>query len=256
MILSGSYFNGLAPRDGRPLYPGLWRGALRAWCPSLGPTGAVIRDNGPRKDNVAFSGAVSSWSVLRGRHTIDYAGTAAQSFTSTDLLTPKVSVSLWVNRNGSQGGFAFPIGVSDSGSNGWRIYGSVGSFNFVYNVFSDAATTVGFSTIADRTWTHFCATYDGATLNAYTNGILTASKATTTAITYTSATGAMWNKAGWGAWNGALDDIRIYDRALRANEISLLASRPRIAYELSPRRRASSAVAFNRRRRLLVGAHS
>jgi hypothetical protein len=56
--------------------------------------------------------------------------------------------------------------------------------------------------------------------------------------------------------NGSIYEIRIYSRELAPQEVSVLSLRPGIAYELAPRRRSSSAVQFNRRRRLLIGASS
>jgi hypothetical protein len=44
-------------------------------------------------------------------------------------------------------------------------------------------------------------------------------------------------------FSGQLDDIRIYNRALSANEIRLLAARRGIAYELAPRKRIYSIPA-------------
>ena len=46
-------------------------------------------------------------------------------------------------------------------------------------------------------------------------------------------------------WNGSLDDARIYNRAIPANEIRLLATRRGIAYEMAPRRRSSVLVSLN-----------
>jgi hypothetical protein len=56
---------------------------------------------------------------------------------------------------------------------------------------------------------------------------------------------------------GSYVDLAVHNRLLSNNEIKTLAMRPGIAYELAPRRRSSVQVAaFNRRRRLLVGAGS
>jgi hypothetical protein len=56
-------------------------------------------------------------------------------------------------------------------------------------------------------------------------------------------------------FTGGLKSIAMWNRCLTPREVSILATRPGIAYELAPRRRSSSAVAaFNRRRRLLLGA--
>ena len=60
--------------------------------------------------------------------------------------------------------------------------------------------------------------------------------------------------SNFGFSNAVIDDVRIYNRALSPQEIRILATRRGIAYEMAPRRRSSSAVQFNRRRRLLLGA--
>jgi hypothetical protein len=62
-----------------------------------------------------------------------------------------------------------------------------------------------------------------------------------------------------GGWNAlaSISQVAIWTRFLSNKEISLVSLRPGIAHELAPRRRSSVAVAaFNRRRRLLVGAGS
>jgi hypothetical protein len=56
--------------------------------------------------------------------------------------------------------------------------------------------------------------------------------------------------------SGQLLELRLYNRAISSAEHRLLAVRPGISHELAPRRRSSSAVQFNRLRRLLVGASS
>jgi hypothetical protein len=54
--------------------------------------------------------------------------------------------------------------------------------------------------------------------------------------------------------SATITDCAVWSRALKPNEVKRLAERPGIAYELAPRRRSSSAVQFNRRRRLLLGS--
>ncbi|WP_272473957.1 LamG-like jellyroll fold domain-containing protein [Baekduia alba] len=82
---------------------------------------------------------------------------------------------------------------------------------------SDTRST---SAIPLNTWTHVATTYDGATLKLYVNGVLATSKA---------VTGSMPNSAGalkfggnsiWGEWfQGQLDEMRLYSRALTAGQI-------------------------------------
>ena len=76
-------------------------------------------------------------------------------------------------------------------------------------------------------WQHLAATYDGSSMQIYVNGVLDGS------VTGPSAIVANSLSVGIGAqsdatrrFEGAMDDARVYDRALSAEEIRLLANRP------------------------------
>ena len=65
-----------------------------------------------------------------------------------------------------------------------------------------------------NTWSHLAATYDGANLKLYVNGVQAASAAQTGAI------GASSQPLSIGTnWVGMIDEMRIYNRALSASEI-------------------------------------
>jgi hypothetical protein len=73
-------------------------------------------------------------------------------------------------------------------------------------------------TIPVGTWTFAAVTYDTSTLRLYLNGTLAAQ----TTATLTSSTGDMLigrSKTGQ-YWNGKIDNVRIYNRALTADEIA------------------------------------
>jgi hypothetical protein len=79
----------------------------------------------------------------------------------------------------------------------------------------------GTASTALNTWTHLAATYDGATLRLYVNGVQAASKAVTGSIR--SSTGAL-RIGGNNIWTnewfaGLIDEVRLYNRALTATEI-------------------------------------
>lgn len=79
--------------------------------------------------------------------------------------------------------------------------------------------------IPERTWTHVASTYDGATLRIYINGVLDRSavvSGTTCANTDPLAIGAKIKPSAGIAeayFDGRIDDVRIYRRALSAAEI-------------------------------------
>jgi glucose/arabinose dehydrogenase/chitodextrinase len=69
-------------------------------------------------------------------------------------------------------------------------------------------------------WSHLAATFDNATLRLYVNGTQIASLATAGPIA--TSTGDLWIGANniWSEWfSGAIDEVRVYNRALTATEI-------------------------------------
>ena len=74
-------------------------------------------------------------------------------------------------------------------------------------------------------WTQACLTYDGATARLYANGQQVASGAKSWNLARGVAyIGKQVNGAEY--WTGAIDDVRIYNRALSASEVSHLYSNP------------------------------
>lgn len=76
-------------------------------------------------------------------------------------------------------------------------------------------------TVALNTWFHICNVYDGSIAYLYLNGFLVASGAkswNTTLSTYDGTIGCQINPQQY--WNGNISDVRLYNRALSATEIS------------------------------------
>ena len=70
-------------------------------------------------------------------------------------------------------------------------------------------------------WTHLAATYDGSTLRFYVNGTQAASRAVTGGITSSTNPLRIGGNSVWGEWfNGSIDEVRIYNRALTPAQIS------------------------------------
>jgi hypothetical protein len=101
-------------------------------------------------------------------------------------------------------------------------------------------------------WHHLAVTWDNATARLFIDGKQSSTSASNPLFPVSNFCSEA-NEAG----DGNLDDIRIYNRALSAQEIRLLASRRGIAYEMAPRRRSGVSVGFSaawaRRRALVIG---
>ncbi len=81
--------------------------------------------------------------------------------------------------------------------------------------------------VPNKSWFHLAATSDGTTARIYLDGQLKHEHAAKTAVPDSPdcrvIIGASWD----GSWRGKIDDVRIYRRALGADEIHALAERPR-----------------------------
>ena len=78
----------------------------------------------------------------------------------------------------------------------------------------------GAGVLAANVWTHVAGTYDGSTLRFYANGVQVASQARTTPIAVTTDPLQIGSDAVYGQYfQGVIDEIRIYNRALPVAEI-------------------------------------
>ena len=81
-------------------------------------------------------------------------------------------------------------------------------------------SAAGPSAVPLNTWTHLAATYDGATLRLYVNGVQVGNRGQTGNILKSSRALRIGGNAVWGEYfKGVIDDVRIYNRALSATEI-------------------------------------
>jgi large repetitive protein len=81
--------------------------------------------------------------------------------------------------------------------------------------------------IDGNTWIHLAATYDGATIRLYYNGELENSlTASISIVSNTLAFGIGADSLGGNKLQGALDEVRVYNRALSESEIADLAELP------------------------------
>jgi Concanavalin A-like lectin/glucanases superfamily len=115
----------------------------------------------------------------------------------------------------------------------------------IYNLYSNIDTSVpavwavrasapsaplnalGTSQLPLNTWSHLAATYDGAALRLYVNGVQVGSRTMTGAMLTSSSPLRIGGNSIWGEFfQGRLDEIRIYSRALSATEIQTDMTRP------------------------------
>ncbi len=154
------------------------------------------------------------------------------------LLKPTIeTVSAWVNprvvtgsqvivnngnRNTSWSAYILKFGVCDGGGSSGKISFTVRSSNAAGN----STVTQTDTPVAD-TWTHVVGVNDGTTLSLYINGVLnnTGSGLSSYAPSGPIRIGSDADVANANQryiFNGSLDDVRVYNRALSAAEITQL----------------------------------
>ena len=85
----------------------------------------------------------------------------------------------------------------------------------------------GGTTLVARTWTHLAMTYDGTTQRLYVNGVQVASRPQSGATAVSPGPLRMGGDSLWGDYfQGRLDEVRIYNRALTASHIQADMSTP------------------------------
>jgi hypothetical protein len=78
----------------------------------------------------------------------------------------------------------------------------------------------GGSRLSANTWTHLAATYDGTTQRLYVNGVQVSSRAQTGAIQISTSPLRIGGSSVFGEFfQGRIDEVRIYNRALSQTEI-------------------------------------
>jgi hypothetical protein len=151
-----------------------------------------------------------------------------------NTLTSRVTVAAWVYRTTAQGSWAavvsrqqgttyfehFYLGVSDTGQYRW----------FVSTTNGYSSTTLGPAAPVGQ-WTHVVGTYDGAMVRFYVNGVQQFATPHTGAFLSETTTGlaigASHNDAAHTpieAFNGRVDEVKVYGVALDATQVQSLYS--------------------------------
>ncbi|MEK7542877.1 MAG: LamG-like jellyroll fold domain-containing protein [Patescibacteria group bacterium] len=143
------------------------------------------------------------------------------------------TVSAWVNRQGDSvsGGAGTIAGKwNTAGASGWFIEvmdsgdANPNAFRFFVSGVSDTslyATT----TFSNSTWYNISAVYDGSNKYIYINGVATSELTTGTPTTTNDPFQIGFNTGsgdGNNYMNGLIDDVRVYNRALSADDVKRL----------------------------------
>jgi len=138
--------------------------------------------------------------------------------------TGKLSVTFWVQYNGTNANYQGVIAKRD----GWdpetpspmMWYIECNQSSGAMGLARRGSYPPGAGTPPTGKWTHIAFTFDGTTVRSYMNGTEVGNGAfsfgpLTTATIYIGCD----NGGGYNGFNGAIDDVRLYDNALTADEV-------------------------------------
>ena len=182
-------------------------------------------------------------------------GSSCVNFFNNSSLkqTGAVSVSAWIKQNSSAlGRTAAGIGdVAGAASTIQYILYDLGSNRFTFlaegvNAGGNVSASSAINSVTTNAWNHLVGTYDGAgNIKLYVNGALAASGASSTMTTLNSpaTTGFAIGGSAISAnscfrdfFNGVLDDVHVYNRALSQTDVSQLYSSGAGKYDVASKR--------------------
>jgi len=142
-------------------------------------------------------------------------------------ITRAITISAWVNPSGTQGSYSRILAKN------WFYYLYITATNYVTLGFQDGSPSVGMltsaSSLTNGSWQHIVGTYDrdvsSNNQKIYINGVLSSQRTGTGVIPNnlsTTLTVGAHSPVSYGFMNGSLDDVRLYNRALSAEEIKAI----------------------------------
>jgi len=184
-----------------------------------------------------LSGNANNGNVSGATLTTDRFGNAnkAYSFNGSSYIginnnnsmfnTNNISISLWVKAPSSPGSYIYLLSkYIDGGASSYGLYtGTSGDLTF-YTYNSGISAIIDKSLIWNNQWHHISATYDCSTIRIYLDGSQVGSGIqSASTIPYNSSNLYIGSFDGSQLnFNGLIDDVRIYSKALSASEILTL----------------------------------
>jgi hypothetical protein len=140
---------------------------------------------------------------------------------SLDLSTG-VTMEAWVNPTALGSTWRTAVIKEAPGALAYALYANEGTGRASGHVRTTSEFDVRSpATVPANAWTHLATTYDGTSLRLYVNGTLVTTRALTGAIGATSNPLRFGGNAVWPEYfQGRMDDIRVYNRALSGAEVA------------------------------------
>lgn len=185
-------------------------------------TGTTAQDVSGHNHTGTLSNA--TWTTGKNGGGISFSGNANSYIdipNESDFdLTTNFTVSLWMKTSTFGSAWAALVSKGDSS---WSLtrYNTANTLDF--NTFSPSANDLqGTVNVASNTWHHVAIVYDGATKKLYVDGAVDAQASFTQTLSTNNFPVRIGGNAEYttGTFNGSVDDVRIYNKALTQAEIT------------------------------------
>jgi len=175
-----------------------------------------VLGSAPFASNSGTSFSTDRHGNTTGAININNTGTTA-TITGLSYGANSRSISLWVKNNLFQpyASMIFHYGTQYQGFE--SLYTSSQTTLFASNV-----STIANTTCVNGTWYHYVFTYDGTVLKIFKSGVLISTSATVTLNSINNSDVfklGLYADGSAGSFNGAIDDLKIYNYALSQTEI-------------------------------------
>ena len=220
------------------------RGLLAHWAFDEGQ-GVVTEDSSGNGVKLDVGNAKWTRGRVGGAIEFDAAGENVSVPAGPDFdITTAITVAAWVKVNSFNRTWQAVVAKGDTS---WRLHrhGNSNLLNFTCNGLQGNFSVMGATNVNDGQWHHVAGVYDGSRLRLYVDGDEDGTAA---------ASGTVWTndadvRIGSNShkmvrnWDGAIDDVRVYNRALSAGEIGSLADPTRLAAAANAAREAARKAA-------------
>ena len=168
--------------------------------------GATWSTAGKYGSALQFDGA-STWVTINDSSSLD--------------LTSGMTLEAWVNPTTLTGSWRTVLLKEQNGAMVYALYAQTDTDQPSGHVYTNTEyDTRGPGLLPTGAWTHLAATYNGATLSIFVNGVLASSK---TVVGNILTSGGVLRIGGNSIWDeyfsGLIDEVRVYNRPLSAAEI-------------------------------------
>jgi len=146
-------------------------------------------------------------------------------------ITGAITVAAWIKVNTFDKNFQ---AIVTKGESAWRLTrdGSNNGLEFACMGLSGNWKVSGSKNVDDAQWHHVAGVYNGSEISLYVDGVLDASLAASGTIATSIRAACIGEnmRLPGRAWNGLIDDVRIYDHALSPAEIARLTGKMKTAF--------------------------